>query len=47
MPHSAAFSLAACMVAPGFDFEDFTLINKDDPEALAIRRDHPELAVFI
>ncbi len=40
------YSLAACMVAPGFDFEDFTLMNDDDPLRAWLAREHPALAAF-
>ncbi len=36
------YSLVACMVAPGFDFADFTLMADDDP----LRARHPALLGF-
>ena len=41
------FSLAACLVGPGFDFADFTMMDASGDAAMAIRRDHPDLARFI
>ena len=43
---SGDYSLAACMVGPGFDFADFELMSAADPlrERLALQR--PELARF-
>lgn len=40
------YSLAACMVAPGFDFADFTLMRSDDPLRTWLAREHPALAAF-
>jgi predicted cupin superfamily sugar epimerase len=39
-------SLAACMVAPGFDFADFALMADDDPLHGWIARRHPALAPY-
>jgi uncharacterized protein len=39
-------SLAACMVAPGFDFADFALMAADDPLRDWIARQHPALSAF-
>jgi uncharacterized protein len=41
-----AYSLAACMVAPGFDFADFALMAEDDPLRRWIASHHPALAVY-
>lgn len=41
-----AYSLAACMVAPGFDFADFELMAADDPLRAWIAGRHPALTVF-
>lgn len=40
------YSLAACMVAPGFDFADFGLMAADDPLRAWLARHHPALAVY-
>lgn len=39
--------LVGCTVAPGFEFEDFTLIDSDGPEAREIRRIDPGLEKFL
>ena len=43
---SGAYSLAACLVAPGFDFADFALMAADDPLRAWIARRHPALAAY-
>jgi predicted cupin superfamily sugar epimerase len=43
----AGFSLVACMVGPGFDFTDFSLMDAGGAEATLLRSDHPSLATFI
>ena len=41
------YSLAACMVAPGFDFADFELMmSQDDPLRAWLAQEHPALAAF-
>ncbi len=40
------YSLAACMVAPGFDFADFALMAADDPLRDWLARHHPPLAMY-
>lgn len=35
--------LVGCSVAPGFEFEDFVLIEKESPVGRDILKDHPEL----
>lgn len=40
------YSLAACIVAPGFDFADFALMAADDPLRGWIARHHPALAAY-
>lgn len=46
--HTAGdYTLAACMVAPGFDFGDFSLMATDSDEAAALRHHWPELAALI
>lgn len=39
--------LAGCSVGPGFEFEDFALVDKDSPEADAIRALDPDLERFL
>lgn len=44
------FSLAACLVAPGFDFADFRLMDAAGGDAALadwLRREHPALATLI
>jgi uncharacterized protein len=43
---SGEHSLAACMVAPGFDFADFALMAADDPLRAWLTRHHPALAAY-
>ena len=46
--HSAGdFSLAACMVGPGFDFADFSFMDPEGEEAGLMRHHWPELADLI
>lgn len=46
--HSAHdYSLAACAVAPGFDFQDFSLMDAAGDEAAALRHHWPAQARFI
>jgi predicted cupin superfamily sugar epimerase len=46
--HAAGdYTLAACMVAPGFDFADFSLMPGDSDEAAAMRHHWPDLADLI
>jgi predicted cupin superfamily sugar epimerase len=40
------YSLAACMVAPGFDFTDFTLMAADDPLRRWLASEHPALSRY-
>ncbi len=40
------YSLAACMVAPGFDFADFTLMAVDDPLRRWLAHSHPTLSIY-
>ncbi len=44
---SGDYSLAACMVAPGFDFADFSLMPPDGDEAATLRHHWPDLASLI
>ena len=41
------YALAACMVAPGFDFADFSLMPPQGDEAALLRHHWPELATLI
>jgi predicted cupin superfamily sugar epimerase len=43
---SGSHSLAACVVAPGFDFADFTLMAADDPLRAWLARHQPALAAY-
>jgi uncharacterized protein len=43
---SGAYSLAACLVAPGFDFADFALMADDDALRPWLAARHPQLAAF-
>jgi len=49
-PHAAdaaGYTLVACMVGPGFDFSDFSMMAPGGSEALRIAADHPQLAPLI
>lgn len=41
------FTLAACIVGPGFDFSDFQMMTAGDRYARLITSQHPHLASFI
>lgn len=43
---TGAYSLAACMVAPGFDFDDFALMAADDPLRVWIGSRYPSLSAY-
>jgi uncharacterized protein len=43
---SGEYSLAACMVAPGFDFDDFALMAADDPLRAWIASRYPLLSAY-
>lgn len=43
---TGAYSLAACMVAPGFDFADFALMSADDPLRAWIASRYPSLSTY-
>jgi predicted cupin superfamily sugar epimerase len=45
--NAAGYTLAACMVGPGFDFSDFRMMDRDSDEARRMATDHPGLAAFI
>jgi uncharacterized protein len=40
------YSLAACIVGPGFEFEDFELMAAIDPLRAWLAREHPDLRGF-
>lgn len=44
---SAGYTLVACMVGPGFDFSDFSMMEPGGMEAKKIAADHPQLAFLI
>ena len=44
---SGSYTLVGCTVGPGFDFADFEMLDRRPDEAEAVRRKHPELAVFV
>ena len=41
------YTLVGCTVGPGFEFADFEMLDSLPEGAAALRRRHPELAVFI
>ena len=41
------YTLVGCTVGPGFEFEDFQMLDSLPDEAAALKRRHPDLAVFI
>ena len=40
------YSLVSCVVGPGFDFEDFTMMEKEDPRAKAWADTFPYLKAY-
>ncbi|MES2975534.1 MAG: cupin domain-containing protein [Pseudomonadota bacterium] len=44
---SASFTLVTCVVAPGFDFTDFSMMDPAGLEARQIGRDWPDLACLV
>jgi uncharacterized protein len=42
-----SYTLVGCTVGPGFDFSDFEMLDQRPDDAEAVRRRHPELAVFV
>jgi predicted cupin superfamily sugar epimerase len=44
---ASGFTLVACVVAPGFDFSDFSMMQAGDANAARLSLDHPHLARFI
>lgn len=41
------YTLVGCTVAPGFEFEDFEMLDPSDPLADLLKQRHPELAPFL
>jgi predicted cupin superfamily sugar epimerase len=41
---SGDYTLVACMVGPGFDFADFSMVPPDSDEAASMRHHWPDLA---
>jgi predicted cupin superfamily sugar epimerase len=44
---TGAFTLVGCTVGPGFDFEDFQMLNQHPAEAEAVQQRHPDLGIFV
>jgi predicted cupin superfamily sugar epimerase len=44
---TGSYTLVGCTVGPGFEFADFQMLESLPDEAAALRRRHPEVAVFI
>ena len=44
---AAGYTLVACMVGPGFDFSDFSMMTPGGSEARRLAADHPQLAHLI
>jgi uncharacterized protein len=44
---AASYALVACVVAPGFDFADFSFMQPGSTPASALRAAHPALERFI
>lgn len=44
---AAGYTLVACMVGPGFDFSDFSMMAPGGSEARRLAADHPQLAYLI
>ncbi len=44
---TGSYTLVGCTVGPGFDFSDFEMLDQRPDDAEAVRRRHPELAVFV
>ena len=44
---AAGYTLVACMVGPGFDFSDFSMMAPGGSEARRLAADHPQLAHLI
>ena len=42
-----SYTLVGCTVGPGFEFEDFRLLDSLPDQAAALRRRHPKVSVFI
>jgi uncharacterized protein len=43
---TGAYSLTACMVGPGFEFDDFSLMAADDPLRAWLAQAYPALASY-
>lgn len=44
---AAGYTLVACMVGPGFDFSDFSMMAPGSSEARRLVADHPQLASLV
>jgi len=44
---SGDYTLVACMVGPGFDFADFSMVPTDSSEAASMRHHWPDLAEML
>jgi predicted cupin superfamily sugar epimerase len=44
---TGAFTLASCVVAPGFEFDDFAMLRDDPSLAEDFRRRHPALSSLV
>jgi predicted cupin superfamily sugar epimerase len=44
---SGTYTLAGCTVAPGFEYQDYRILDNGSREAAEVRRRFPELAVFL
>ncbi len=44
---AGAYTLAGCVVAPGFDFHDFMLLEEDAVQSQALLTRHPELEPWL
>ena len=42
-----SYTLVGCTVGPGFEFSDFEMLDQRPDEAEAVKRRHPDLAVFV
>jgi uncharacterized protein len=44
---TGAYTLVGCTVGPGFDFEDFRMLNQQPDEADTMKRRHPDFTLFV
>ncbi|HEU4926485.1 MAG TPA: cupin domain-containing protein, partial [Vicinamibacterales bacterium] len=44
---AGGYTLVGCTVGPGFEFEDFQMLDALADEAAALRGRHPDLAAYI